>query len=239
MAASSNPFLNPSGFYVPPTLSRNLAALPGGHRAEPAAIWVDTRAAVLGLEHALQNSAQQSKPPMVVVVLYNLPNRDCAAKASAGEITCGSDTSCEAGIAQYHEEFILPCATLFSQYGSVPVAVILEPDSLPNVVTNLDEPGCGSNATQAAYRVGLSRAVATIKRLAPRVAVYLDAGHGRWMGWDANAQGLIQHVCDTGLYRHVRGFATNVTAVILNTALCPAPLPPLHRACHPPPLLAC
>ena len=87
----------------------------------------------------------------------NLPNRDCAAMASAGEICCvyaadgrrcnllAQDQGCKHGMWEYREQFVRPFARLLAQYEGlgVPVAVILEPDSLPNLVTNGYEPrGC-------------------------------------------------------------------------------------------------
>ena len=122
----------------------------------------------------------------------------------------GDHTGCEKGLSEYHDDFIHPLAVLLSQHSSVPVVAILEPDSLPNLVTNADTPECGSKDTQTAYRQGLRIAVTAIKRLAPGTTLYLDAGHGGWMGWDTNAKGFIQLVCDLGLSKDIRGFASNV-----------------------------
>ena len=77
--------------------------------------------------------------------------------ASAGEICCvyaadgrrcnllAQDQGCKHGMWEYREQFVRPFARLLAQYEGlgVPVAVILEPDSLPNLVTNGYEPrGC-------------------------------------------------------------------------------------------------
>lgn len=59
---------------------------------------------------------------------------------------------------------------------SVPVAAVIEPDSLPNLATNLDEPRCGNPATRTAYSRGVAYAINTLAARAPHVTLYLDAG---------------------------------------------------------------
>ena len=46
--------------------------------------------------------------------------------------------------------FIDPIAALIKQYASVPLVAIIEPDSLPNLATNLGNPNCANTATGAA-----------------------------------------------------------------------------------------
>ena len=70
----------------------------------------------------------------------------------------------------------------------VPTAIIIEPDSLPNLATNLKNPHCANTATNAAYTKGIQYAVKTLATEAPNAALYLDAAHGGWLGWDDNAQ---------------------------------------------------
>ena len=57
----------------------------------------------------------------------------------------------------------------------MPVAIILEPDSLPNLVTNEGVRGCGA-ATRMAYREGVVGAARRLLEAAPNAAIYLDAG---------------------------------------------------------------
>ena len=57
--------------------------------------------------------------------------------------------------------------------------------------------GCGVGPTVSAarppeevarsYREGISFAVTTLAATAPHAALYLDAGHGGWMGFEENA----------------------------------------------------
>jgi cellulose 1,4-beta-cellobiosidase len=65
---------------------------------------------------------------------------------------------------------------------NVAVALIIEPDSLPNWVTNADVTACANAASD--YKAGVAYALQQLNL--PKVAMYVDAGHGRWLGWDAN-----------------------------------------------------
>lgn len=40
--------------------------------------------------------------------------------------------------------------------------------------------------------------------------MYLDAGHGGWLGWDKKASDFMDRVCRLGLMEMIRGFSTNV-----------------------------
>ena len=62
------------------------------------------------------------------------------------------------------------------------VALIIEPDSLPNLVTNINATACAAAASD--YKAGVAYALKTLNL--PNVAMYIDAGHGGWLGWDAN-----------------------------------------------------
>ena len=85
---------------------------------------------------------------------------------------------CQHGVDEYTSEFIDPIRTVLNLFSAVPVALIIEPDSLPNLVTNADnDPRCGSDATNAAYRKGVTYAVEALHSV-PTVSLYLDAAHG-------------------------------------------------------------
>merc|ERR1712008_548668 len=66
------------------TLKDNLVKL----RDAPSAIWLWGKAAIPDLESHLQTASAKSKMQTVVVIMYSIPNRDCAALASSGEICC-------------------------------------------------------------------------------------------------------------------------------------------------------
>ena len=63
------------------------------------AFWIDTIARIqdtdtdLSLESAFRDAASLSNPPLIVAILYNLPNRDCHASASNGELCCQYDST--------------------------------------------------------------------------------------------------------------------------------------------------
>ncbi len=65
---------------------------------------------------------------------------------------------------------------------NVAVALIIEPDSLPNLVTNANLTTCSS--AKSDYESGVAYALKNLNL--PNVAMYIDAGHGGWLGWDAN-----------------------------------------------------
>lgn len=168
----------------------------------PTAFWVDSKSKILGhaglgaldtVEGVLRNASASRS--LVVLMIYNLPNRDCNAKASNGEICCArsSDGSCDysgaagrscaPGLREYKDFYITPLADVLGRFHArLPIVVIIEPDSLGNVVTNLGQGGC-SPSTVNAYKEGITFAVTAIARAAPTVAMYVDAGHGGWLGF--------------------------------------------------------
>ena len=174
----------------------------------------------------------------------DLPNRDCHALASNGEVcceynedgaTCNYDTrepTCRVGLAKYKSEYVDAFAAMLKAHAEVPTVVILEPDSLPNMATNLDQPRCGNAATQAAYIQGLNYALEALHTQAPHATLYLDAGHGGWLGWPQGADRFAALVRSLGqptdspgrgsASRWLRGFATNVANYQSLGEPCPA-----------------
>ncbi|KAJ8601608.1 hypothetical protein CTAYLR_008460 [Chrysophaeum taylorii] len=192
----------------------------------PAAYWMDTKAVV----RKLPNELQQAKGDLVVIVVYNLPNRDCAAASSAGEICCsygpdgicnyGETPSCDDGLAEYENDYIDVMRDILADYPEVPVALVIEPDSLPNLVTNQAHPVCGASETQAAYMTGIKYAVETLATL-DNVAIYLDAAHEGWLGWDGNADGFMNLVSQMDIWPLLRGFTINVANYFSEGIPCP------------------
>jgi cellulose 1,4-beta-cellobiosidase len=171
---------------------------------------MDTIAEVSKLPRFLDEAKQQQdanrEPTLSVFVLCDLPNRDCAANASAGELRVEAD-----GEARYRNEFIDPIAAQFQSHPEQPIAVIVEPDSLANFTTNMHYPKCAASVD--AYRRSI---VYAIKKLAlPNVSVYLDAAHAGWLGWDKNRERMAmvfkRILQEAGGPDMIRGFATNVS----------------------------
>mmetsp|Transcript_79183 Transcript_79183/g.223911 ORF Transcript_79183/g.223911 Transcript_79183/m.223911 type:complete len:500 (+) Transcript_79183:53-1552(+) len=206
-------------------------------RDVPSAYWIDSKAKIRGtgvrkLEGILADAASKQPTEMVTFIWYDLPNRDCHAKASNGEICCKYlpdgrcdytwQTECSTGLKEYKETYADPFVEVLQEYaGRVPIAVVIEPDSLPNLATNQGDPRCGA-ATRHAYTEGISYAVGQITTRAPEVAVYLDAAHGGWLGWQNNLVTFLEMLKTMGLPFHkMRGFATNVANYQPLGALCP------------------
>merc|ERR1719242_2550760 len=90
-------------------------------QAVPSAYWIDKKAKINGsgtgtVAGILQDAANRSTPELVVFIWYDLPNRDCDAKASSGEIcctrrpdgTCNYDIKsyCSHGLHEYKTEYV-------------------------------------------------------------------------------------------------------------------------------------
>jgi cellulose 1,4-beta-cellobiosidase len=216
--AAGNPFAGAS-FYVDPAY---VAKVEGTARANPAraaqlrkveafptAIWIDSIASVATvprvLDDALNRQKQGGAPVVTLFVLYDLPERDCAAQASAGEL------SADGGEARYEREVVEPLAAVFGARPTQRVALVVEPDSLANLATNLGKARCA--AAEPIYKRSIARAVRELSM--PNVWLYLDAAHAGWLGWRRNRAkiaGIFRDVlADAGGNDRVRGFATNVS----------------------------
>jgi cellulose 1,4-beta-cellobiosidase len=178
--------------------------------AFPTAIWLDSIRSVGAVKKALDDArAQQKKegqPVVTVFALYNLPERDCAAVASNGELTLANG-----GEKRYQKEFIDKIAAAFKAHPKQRIVAILEPDSLANIATNLSVPKCA--AAEQVYRHSITYAVKTLAL--PGVSVYLDAAHAGWLGWSKNRERIAkiyaEVLAEAGGADKIRGFAVNVS----------------------------
>ena len=176
----------------------------------PTAVWLDSIAAIPNIKKVLTAAekvqAETGKTLVTTFVVYDLPNRDCSAKASAGELSVEQN-----GEQRYKTEFIDKIAEVFAAFPKQRVVAIVEPDSLPNLATNLEVPKCA--ASDQAYRNSVAYAVAKLQ--IPNVTVYLDAAHAGWLGWEGNRQSIASIYKDVlaraGGSAKIRGFATNVS----------------------------
>ncbi|KAJ8600597.1 hypothetical protein CTAYLR_008195 [Chrysophaeum taylorii] len=235
-----NLFAEATAFYVNPTYARNLnssiatstdarvAANLAAMRDVPSAYWIDVKSKITGnstsdLRGILLDAARQIPAPLCVFMVYDLPNRDCNAFASRGEICCAynddddgtcdylNSGDCSQGLREYKTEYVDPYVKVLEEFdGVVPIVLVIEPDSLPNFATNGDNPRCGNQGTQNAYTEGIKYAVSQIANHTDDVAIYLDAAHGGWLGWEDNVATFVESVVALGIEEHLRGFATNV-----------------------------
>ena len=220
-----NPYAGATG-YVNPNWSAKAAAEPGGSAVAntSTAVWMDRIAAIAGSSSAMslrahldeavrQDAANGSTPLTIQVVIYDLPNRDCSALASNGELRISQD-----GFNRYKAEYIDPIAAILrdSAYANLRIVTIIEPDSLPNLVTNLNNfADCREANGAGGYRDGVRYALDKLHAI-PNVYTYIDAAHHAWLGWDSNFQPAVNL-----FYETVAGTAAGVDSVdgfIVNTA---------------------
>ena len=198
-----------------PTLKAQMANV----ATYPTAVWLDRIAAIQGADgrkslaghlDAALTQQQGEKPVVVIIVIYNLPGRDCSALASNGELKPDE-------IGRYKTEYIDPIAKIESdpKYAGLRIVNIIEIDSLPNLVTNLSLTACSVMNTNENYVKGIQYALGAFHKI-PNVYNYIDAAHHAWIGWSSNlkpsatlfgttAKGA------TGGVDTVQGFITNTS----------------------------
>ncbi len=217
--AQANPFKGVR-FFLNPEYAASVEDTAKNHPAEaalirkvaqyPTGVWLSDIKAVgnlkVWLDEAKRQQDETGKPTMTVIVVYDLPDRDCAAESSGGELKLEAN-----GEARYRAEFIDPIAAQFRAHRSQPIAVVLEPDSLGNMATNMALPRC--KEARSAYKNGVVYAIKSFHL--PNVSVYLDAAHAGWLGWDDNRAKIAKIfktvVNDAGGPRMIRGFALNTS----------------------------
>ena len=214
-----NPYAGATG-YVNPEWSAKAAAEPGGSRVSntPTAVWLDRIAAIEGTPDSESNGPMGLRDHLDAAlaqgagyaqfVIYNLPGRDCAALASNGEL--GVDE-----LPRYKTEYIDPIAAIMgdTKYRSLRIIAIIEIDSLPNLVTNLNIAKCATMNSNGGYVDGVGYALDKLGAI-PNVYNYIDAAHHGWIGWDTNfrptAQKLKQAAGASGAtVADVHGFIVN------------------------------
>jgi len=175
------------------------------------AIWLDTIKNMetwleRNLKEALAQQNSEGGTVLTVFVVYDLPGRDCHALASNGELLAN-----DGDMERYKSEYIDVIEGHLKKYISQPIVLVIEPDSLANLVTNLENtPACADSE-----KYYLDAHAYLIKKFGvlKHVAMYLDIGHAFWLGWDDNREGagkVYSKVISSGSPGEVRGFASNV-----------------------------
>jgi cellulose 1,4-beta-cellobiosidase len=251
----ANPFAGATQ-YVNPDYAKEvnsaIATLPAGSTLAnqmsvvatyPTAVWLDRMAAIaggaansgrMGLQQHIQAALAQQKgtqPVVVELVIYDLPDRDCAALASNGEISIAPNPPTQplSGIATYEQNYITPIFNILSSFATNPnirFVLVIEDDSLPNMITNtglsFSLPNCvAANDGQSyptlsmngVYVQGIQYALNQFHSL-PNVYNYLDVGHHGWLGWPANLTAAVPFFLKvaqgtTAGVSSVDGFITN------------------------------
>ncbi|KAH6682197.1 endoglucanase-6B [Plectosphaerella plurivora] len=172
-------------------------------------VWAPSITGLGALDVAISAArAEQNQggvPQIVGLVLYNIPDRDCSAGESAGELS-GRD-----GLRRYKEEYVNAWYDRLSRASDLTFAVVVEPDAIGNMVTNQNIEFC--RQAKPIQEEGIAYALNKLQL--PNVNLYLDASHGGWLGWPDNlpltASSWAAIVARAGPNTKVRGFATNIS----------------------------
>ncbi|CAN5385528.1 glycoside hydrolase family 6 protein [soil metagenome] len=192
LVADGNPLVG-RPFYVNPN-SKGTRALAGNPDPLLAAV-VNTPTAYW-MDHLSTPSVDakyiadaQAAGTIPILALYGIPNRDCGSFAAGGFGSADSYRAWIDGVA--------------GAIGGGPAAVILEPDALAMA-------DCLSPAQQQERFDLIGYAVDSLTRN-PATAVYVDAGHPRWVAADVMASRLNQ----VGIAK-ARGFSLNTANFFTN-----------------------
>jgi cellulose 1,4-beta-cellobiosidase len=228
-----NPFVGAQGYINPDwaaEVKAGAASVGGTLGAEEArvaqystAVWLDSMGAVSGgtgyttglaghLDNAEKQAASSSEPVVITFVIYDLPDRDCAALASNGEFSIANN-----GLANYESKYIDPIAATMGQakYSNLRIVAIIEPDSLPNLTTNLGLANCAAANSSGVYVQGVQYALNKLHAI-QNVYNYVDIAHDGWLGWSTNFQPVVNLIATT-----IKGTTAGVNSVdgfISNTA---------------------
>jgi cellulose 1,4-beta-cellobiosidase len=228
------------------TLAKQMAVV----ATYPTAVWLDHIAAIAGpnngrltlQQHITAALAQQAasgtgEPIVVTLVIYDLPDRDCAALASNGELSiAGGDTPIGSstkltgtGLQEYENDYITPIYNILKPYATntkIRFVLVVEDDSLPNMITNTGLSYALANCIAAndgqsyptlsmsgVYVLGIQYALNQFHSLS-NVYNYLDIGHHGWLGWPVNSAAAYPFFAEvakgtTAGVASVDGFITN------------------------------
>jgi cellulose 1,4-beta-cellobiosidase len=189
----ANPFAGAKWFINPAWAAEiNASSVTASQKAAisqlSTAVWLDSMAAVNGTNgypYSLTgwlDQAESQGANLISFVIYDLPNRDCAALSSNGEIAAGMANLTSI----YEPQYIDPIVSAFSQtkYNNLRIIAVIEPDSLPNIVTNNGSRKCTGDFASV-YETGVQYALNKLHAI-PNVYNYVDIGQYGWLGWTNN-----------------------------------------------------
>ena len=152
---------------------------------EPMALWMGNWNSNIfrAVEHFVTRATDAGAVP--VMVAYNIPHRDCGQHSKGGLKTASA-----------YRRWIRQIRDAISER---PAVVVLEPDALGHFQECLSE-------EQKAERMFLLKDAVMALRSNPATAVYLDAGHARWVP----AEEMSERLEMAGI-EYAHGFALNVS----------------------------
>ena len=153
----------------------------------PTAVWfagqqADPAATATAL---VQAAAAADATP--VLVLYNLPGRDCGQFSAGGAAT--------------PEAYRAWVGAVAAGIGDARAVVVLEPDAVPHLLQ-----GCEQAAVDRDTRLQLLNAAVDTLAVHPGIRTYLDAGNSSWVG---DRAALARQLSAAGIAR-TAGFSLNV-----------------------------
>ncbi|KNG82745.1 1,4-beta-D-glucan cellobiohydrolase C [Aspergillus nomiae NRRL 13137] len=152
-----------------PSMTGELAEKASAAANVPSFHWLDTTAKVPTMGEFLEDIKSKNDAGAKtagIFVVYDLPDRDCAALASNGEFLIS-----DGGVEKY-KAYIDSIREQVEKYSDTQIILVIEPDSLANLVTNLNVEKCAN--AQDAYLECTDYALKQLNL--PNVAMYLDAG---------------------------------------------------------------
>jgi cellulose 1,4-beta-cellobiosidase len=177
-----NPYVG-AKVYVNPSWTARAAAEPGGAEVanQPTGVWLTSIASIAGLRGHL-DAALDQQADLVQLVLYDAPARACGRIHRDGELAAGE-------LDRYQREFIDPIARILSapRYAGLRIVTVIEPNSLPFLVTHVDPRRfatmeCNTAKAAGTYVRAVGYALARLGKV-PNVYNYLDIGHHGQIGW--------------------------------------------------------
>lgn len=220
-------FLNPNYVAEVQAAANSVGGTLGSKEAQvaqyPTAIWLDSMAAVTGgtgystsllgyLQDAESQAATSSLPVVMTIVIYDLPDRDCSALASNGELQIANN-----GLQTYETDYIDVIASDLSQsqFSNLRISAIIEPDSLPNLITNLSISNCSQANSSGVYVQGIQYALNKLHAIS-NVYNFLDIAHSGWLGWNSNFQPFVNLA--TSVAKGTTAGVSSLDGFISNTA---------------------
>jgi len=163
-------------------------------KSVPTAVWLSWEGATGEVAQHLKAAGSKT----VVFILYMIPTRDCNSNASAG----GSSSL------ETYKGYVNNISNTIRQYPNSKVVMVVEPDTLGNLVTGNSE-SCKN--VHSLHKNAISYAVDVFGSMS-NVSVYLDAAHGKWLGDSTDkVAAVVKEILSNAPKGKIRGLSTNVS----------------------------
>ncbi|KAK4205542.1 1, 4-beta cellobiohydrolase [Triangularia verruculosa] len=167
-------------------------------------VWISNILLLRDIDDAIRDARaakSRGENPIVGLVLYNLPDRDCSAGHSSGELSLNQN-----GLNRYRTEYVQPFAQKLKAASDLQFAVVLEPDAIGNMVTGTTAFCRNARGPQ---QDGIAYAIQQLQ--ASNIHLYLDVANGGWLGWADNLKPMATILQKAGSNARIRGYSSNVS----------------------------